>query len=999
MRNLKRLLTMVMAIAMMMSLMVVGAGATSFKDDKDIAHKDAVEKMVSLNIINGRDDGNYDPAGIVTRGEMAKMICVALNGGIDNKLSPNSVVTASFTDTKGHWAEGYIEYCVNMGIAAGLGDNTFGPDQKVTATQAAKMLLVALGYDATYEKFTGATWAINTNKVAMQKGLYDEITGIDPNAPMSRDAAAQMIYNFCYANMVKYEFGISGTGSAVTGVKQASDIILSTDSKGVVTYQTILSKYYKLVTVKGVISEVTYDTKKKEYGYKIDSTTYYSATNYSDMFGMQVELLYRDKNGAGYNRTDDSIYDINNDGSAVIAQGAMTDFGKYDAAKDTLKFNGTTYDCDNITIDGNYAFSGSTTLTLKVTSSTNSDGMIFAGATPVTDPYTIKFIDNTDDGKIDTFVVVPFSVQKVTYVGSDSVTFAAKGVPTAIGNVDKKDMTTYNGIAKDDIVAYYYAANTAERTDTVVKLEVKTGTVSAVRGTNEVKIADVWYTVLDSVPKAGDKVDFAAVGTNIYYAKVTEAEATSRNVLTIYNKAAASGSYADGIDAKVIFGIDGVKKVVNVTKVTNGTNNAIDDDVVVGDVNVGQMYTYKVNSDGEYELTTLDTDKNNGGHDGYVEDKGGYNNKKINGYEIADNATIIMVGKLDNSAKKYTGAELKRNYGTGTITGETTAMAQVLFDKTNGFNYVTVATLVVDNEVKFASGTQYGYLTEAPGTGRTDGKDYNYYTVWTKDGAKNLKEQETGLPAGLTKGDVITYNVVDGDLVKDVTLANVMVGRVDNWDDKNMDKVQFAGTASYDVDKDTTIFNIDSKNHKGVNGNTITEGDGINNNAYYIINSSDKVDLIIVDLSGSIMAAREYTIAGAADAADVNNALKMANTVIVNGAVDVDADITVPEGTTLVLNGAVTQTNKFIVNGNLVLNNDQAYALAKVTAGTVGATVEFGADVVTAASNYTGFFTDYAAAPGGASTPLAAAPTSLTFKWVANGADNSATPVAGWMQQ
>ena len=128
MRNLKRVLSLALASVMLIGMMVVGASAANYDDfsDKDkIVNKEAVSTLVELGVIAGKDDGTYDPTGIVTRGEMAKMICVVLNGGKDPSLG--NVTKYSYTDTVGHWAAPYIEYCAIRGIVAGKGDGTFGP--------------------------------------------------------------------------------------------------------------------------------------------------------------------------------------------------------------------------------------------------------------------------------------------------------------------------------------------------------------------------------------------------------------------------------------------------------------------------------------------------------------------------------------------------------------------------------------------------------------------------------------------------------------------------------------------------------------------------------------------------------------------------------------------------------------------------------------------------------------------------------------------------------
>ena len=75
---------MVLCLAMMLSIMVVGAGA-AFADQSDIdtKHTEAVDMCVALNIITGFENGKFMPNDNVTREQMAKMICVLDNGGKD----------------------------------------------------------------------------------------------------------------------------------------------------------------------------------------------------------------------------------------------------------------------------------------------------------------------------------------------------------------------------------------------------------------------------------------------------------------------------------------------------------------------------------------------------------------------------------------------------------------------------------------------------------------------------------------------------------------------------------------------------------------------------------------------------------------------------------------------------------------------------------------------------------------------------------------------------
>ena len=167
MRNLKRALSLVMAAAMLVGMMVVGASAgyDDFTDKDEIVNTEAVATLVSLGVIAGKEDGSYyDPTGIVTRAEMAKMITIAVHGGVEPVLGTKT--NPSFSDIKGTWAESYIEYCTSVGIISGRGDGTFDPTAPVTGTEAAKMILVALGYSSDVFGFTGKDWDSNVNSRA-----------------------------------------------------------------------------------------------------------------------------------------------------------------------------------------------------------------------------------------------------------------------------------------------------------------------------------------------------------------------------------------------------------------------------------------------------------------------------------------------------------------------------------------------------------------------------------------------------------------------------------------------------------------------------------------------------------------------------------------------------------------------------------------------------------------------------------------------------------------
>ena len=202
MKNLKRVLSLALTGVMLTGMMTIGASAANkdFTDADEIQHTEAVNVMSTLGVLKGKDTGAFDPTTTVTRAEMAKIICVMLNGGNDPTLGSGS--NAMFSDINGHWAKNYIEYCASMKIIAGMGDGTFGPDLPVTGAAAAKMLLVAMGYDSEIFNFTGADWEINVNRQANEAKLYEEIKNIDTSVGLSRDNTAQMAYNALEAKVM-----------------------------------------------------------------------------------------------------------------------------------------------------------------------------------------------------------------------------------------------------------------------------------------------------------------------------------------------------------------------------------------------------------------------------------------------------------------------------------------------------------------------------------------------------------------------------------------------------------------------------------------------------------------------------------------------------------------------------------------------------------------------------------------------------------------------------
>ena len=195
MKNLKRLLSLVVVMALLcaLPLTVSAAGADNYTDSGDITYTEAVDVLTGIGVLQGLTDGSYGPDHTMTRAEAAKIIAYLLLGDSAENLS---AVTAPFDDVAAdHWAAGYIAYCANAGIINGNGAGSFLPDQEVTAYQFGKMLLTAVGYGVNGE-YTGSGWEIAVASDASALGIYDGLVGsLAGSQPMTRDEMALYAFN------------------------------------------------------------------------------------------------------------------------------------------------------------------------------------------------------------------------------------------------------------------------------------------------------------------------------------------------------------------------------------------------------------------------------------------------------------------------------------------------------------------------------------------------------------------------------------------------------------------------------------------------------------------------------------------------------------------------------------------------------------------------------------------------------------------------------------
>ena len=912
--------------------MVVGAGAATFGDQESITNKEAVDVCTTLNIIGGYEDGTFRPTGNVTRAEMCKMICVALNGGKEPTMGSGLIGT--FNDVaKDNWAAPYIEYCVSEGIVGGVGGGRFNPTGNITGTQAAKMLLCILGYNASIQGYVGSDfWETKINVDAAQKGLYDGLAGIDASAPLTRDQAAQMIWNGLQAYEVEYITtlvpGPDGTLTSKVTVQDRYDSDL--DSK-----ITLLRDKYEAAIETGSLISVP-SAKKNPKGVTfvndkgVSQTFKNVTTDYSSLLGYEVKVIYKAK------KTDDAnaIYGVYKTNANETYEAVWKDI-EADGAK--VKFGGKSY-----TLDGNLTVYADGDVHTNWTSA-NFDNKALAD--------TVLFIDNDGDSKIEAAQVKTQNVAKVTYVSGtamDTSDLIATNKGYAPFNpydadVALDDVIVYDGIAKDDYVKVSY--NLYNDKVAYEKIDAKEATVEATRttanNTKEIRIDGTWYKPADgytTMPSlvSGDTIEYVAIGTLLYNVKKTDGTWGSKNLAVVYNVAAYGvGAKANDLEISFITR-DGVKKSLILDKYSGseviydgakyvvGASNWADVDAAKAAL-VGTLMTYREDS-GEVSLMPVSTTQSAGYDDVYQLSAGttDYNatTHKLNNQNIADNAVIFLTTSSD--AKVVSGKELKAaNAG---VTYSTIANSFALGGTENGVKYVQAAAIGVDT-MPTVTGTNYAYVLSAAET--TDDKDCRYFELWTANGKLDAYEESSDLYT-YDGGEIVTYTVVstaDGRTViknvEEVVAANLKIGRItsDGFYGSGESKIAIGG-AAYDLTSDAIVLNVDTDKKEGINSENpksgAREGRQNENNILYVTNGKGEIVFALVDGNNNKVLCENITL-GSGD--DINVAFGSANNVTTPvTTISSTSPVTVPAGKTLTLTGTVTDVSGLKGTGNVVVS-------------------------------------------------------------------------------
>ena len=179
---------------------------TVFKDiNSNHWAAEAITKLYEMGIISGKGEGEYAPDDLVTRAEVAKLMCTSA------KINEEEVTIGTFTDVDSqHWAMGYIEAAFANKLVTGIGNGKYAPEDCTTREDMAVFCYRLLkiinpeNYDTVYAKedliFSDsneiADYALEAVAAMSKLGIINGKGNnkFDPKAYCTRAEAAKIFY-------------------------------------------------------------------------------------------------------------------------------------------------------------------------------------------------------------------------------------------------------------------------------------------------------------------------------------------------------------------------------------------------------------------------------------------------------------------------------------------------------------------------------------------------------------------------------------------------------------------------------------------------------------------------------------------------------------------------------------------------------------------------------------------------------------------------------------
>ncbi len=181
----KKFFSVLISIVLLVSYGTGCMVAHAFEDTEGRTYDTAVEVLSGLGIVEGDENGNFNPEKTLSRAELVTIILRFMNvtaGNVDRSVFADVPPT--------HWSYANVHTAYEIGIVNGVDEKLFCPDENVTYAQAVKMVVAALGYTVWAESAGGYPTGYLTK--AQQLGI---LNGVSNETNMNRGNMAVLIYN------------------------------------------------------------------------------------------------------------------------------------------------------------------------------------------------------------------------------------------------------------------------------------------------------------------------------------------------------------------------------------------------------------------------------------------------------------------------------------------------------------------------------------------------------------------------------------------------------------------------------------------------------------------------------------------------------------------------------------------------------------------------------------------------------------------------------------
>ena len=686
----KKLLALVLALVMSMSLVTISNAA--FKDADKIDYKEAVDVMNAVGVFIGDEKGNFNAKENLTREQAAKIIAYLELG---SKAADALVGGATFTDVaSSRWSAGFVGYCAQAGIVSGVGDSKFDPAGQLTALQFGKMLLVELGYDAKAAGMVGADWAINTSKLMASTKLMDKIDG-SVNQVLTREKAAQMCVNALKAPTVEYS--TKGSSIIVNGAEINFGASVPTYVTNTIAKEQTISKQtltnsnaYTIELGEKLFKDLKLNRTTDDFGRPANEWFWKAAKvgTYAD----KADLSYTEKVKLG------TIYSDLGLGEKVLAKNVTVyvDGDKGTLAKDISKGEDT-------------KIGGQGTLTEVYYDSGDNTAVIC---------HINYYI-----GEVQKTVAATASKDAYIVIATDSVKPA--------GAAGVENFTT-DAKFDDDVAVYYTYSESADEIKSVAVCETVSGTVTEAQNAKTAKEDTANVTISEKYKAAAKFVGEEVSDSMVKYDYKVYLDGNN-NMLKIEKVSKLSNEYAlvratqgknvfSSNKAQVVFA-DGTEKVVSTAKDYNKVSSyQIPNNTIVTWTEEDGVYTFQpVENKGN--VTVRATDLNATANNTLVvtNNKAGMTIKNAT-INANSNTILVLYDKKDDSYTTYTG--IKEMPGI-----ETTATVEAdVYYYCNSGSMATILFVDVDNDtIVKGAGRNAIYLAGASRSNLIQNSTGNYY--------------------------------------------------------------------------------------------------------------------------------------------------------------------------------------------------------------------------------------------------------------------------------